>query len=245
MDQVRDLQAAYDREVAAWVEQHPAPGAAYLKGIQEDGVLRYAHPRGYQWMAQRNAFTVPAQLALAEERYKLLWANQAPLAAESRAVDRWSMLSPFTNFRTLAKLLARSTIDDMFVLSTYGRRYRETFLRYLQDHDAFASPRWFTDDPEDQEPLIADPESATDATLSPDAPFMKARMAWAQEQQQRAALDPRRRLDVGDLPRFGGAWRRSLPESLALMLPGLLSLALVTVAAVCVTLWRFQRYDPR
>ncbi|MEW6749763.1 MAG: ABC transporter permease subunit [Candidatus Latescibacterota bacterium] len=245
VDQTRALRATYDGQVAAWVEQHPGPGPAYLKGIEEDGALRYAHPRGYQWMAQRNAFAVPAQVELAEERYKLLWANQAPLAAQSRDVDRWSLLSPFTNFRTLAKLLARSTLDDMFALATYGRRYRETFLSYLRDRDAFTSRRWFTDDPEDQEPLIPDPEAVTDDRLAPDAPYMKSRMAWAADQQQRAAQDPRRRLDLADLPRFGGPWRRSLSESLGLMLPGLLSLALVTALAVFVAVWRFQRYDPR
>ena len=244
-DQRSDLHRAYEEEVAAWVEQHPGPGAAYLKGIQEGDVLRYAHPRGYEWLARRNGFAVPAQLRLTEERYKRLWANQAPLATQSHDVDQWSILSPFTNFRALAKLLARSTIDDMFSLSVYGRRYRETFIGYLRDKGAFTSRRWFTDDPEDQEPLIPNPEDMTEAMLAPDAPFMKGRMAWAAYEQVRAAQDPRRRLDVSDLPKFGGPWRRSLSESLILVVPGVLTLVLLTVAAVLITVWRFQRYDPR
>lgn len=245
VDQARALGAAYDEQLAAWVERNPDPGAAYLKGIQENGVLRYAHPRGYEWMQRRTEFGVAAQLRLAEERFERLWANQAPLAAQSRAVDQWSILSPFTNFRALAKLLARSTIDDMLGLSAYGRRYREAFIAYLRDRGAFSDRRWFTDDPPDQEPLVPDPEQMTEAMLAPDAPFMKGRMAWAAQQQLQAADDPARRLDISDLPKFGGPWRRSTSQSLAHMAPGLLVLVLTTVASVLLTVRRFQRYDPR
>lgn len=245
VDQAGDLQAAYDGRVADWVAQHPAPGDAYLKGIQEGGVLRYAHPRGYEWLQRRNAFSVPEQLRVAEERYELLWNNQAPLAAQSRAVDRWSILSPFTNFRALAKLLSRSTIDDMLGLAEPGRRYRESYLAYLRDRGAFTSRRWFTDDPPDQEPLIPNPESLDAATLAPDSPFLKARMDWAAQQQQRAAHDARRRLDARDLPKFGGRWRRSLSQSLLPMVPGVLTLVLLTAGSVLLTVRRFQRYDPR
>ncbi|HIG16955.1 MAG TPA: hypothetical protein EYQ31_06515 [Candidatus Handelsmanbacteria bacterium] len=86
--------------------------------------------------------------------------------------------------------------------------------------------------------------SVTAEMLSPDAPYMLERLAWAEAEQVRAVEDDRRQLDLTDLPRFGGRWQRSLGESFALMTPGLAVLVLTLGAGIMVTAMRFLRYDP-
>jgi hypothetical protein len=228
-----------------WDEQHPPPAQVYFKSITQDGVIRYGHPEGYAWLQNRNAFDFDKQLEMARRVYELQRANYEPLAREALLVDRWSILSPFTNYKTLAKQLAQTTLDDKFFLLKAGHQYRETFISYLRGKQAFSSQRWFTDDPEGQEPMIPYPEQVTPQMLAPDSPFMKARMFWVEQQQKEANKDPRRRLDLSDLPRFGGNWQRSLTESLAVMTPGLAVLLLTLGLSVLITMMRVLRYDPR
>ena len=81
--------------------------------------------------------------------------------------------------------------------------------------------------------------------LVPDAPFMKARMDWVQQQEKKASRDARRQLDLTDLPKFGEKWQRSLAESFAIMTPGLAVLLLSFGLSVLFATLRFLRYDPR
>ena len=92
--------------------------------------------------------------------------------------------------------------------------------------------------------MIPHPETVTEAMLTPDSPFMQARMAWAEEQESLAANDDRRQLDLTDMPKFGGRWKRSLSESLDIMTPGFTVLILSFGVSVMVTLFRFLTYDP-
>jgi hypothetical protein len=155
------------------------------------------------------------------------------------------VLSPLANFQVLTYQLARTTLDDRLLLARVAREYRQTYLGWLRGRGAFSSRRWFTDDPPDQPQMIPDPEAATPEMLSPDSPFLRARLAWAEEQEKTAANDPRRRLDLADMPKFGGRWQRSLTASFGVMLPGLAVLVLTFGAGVLLTLAWFRRYDPR
>jgi hypothetical protein len=245
LEQRGEVRNEYWRELREWEEQHPPPAQVYFKSITQDGVIRYGHPEGYAWLQNRNAFDFDKQLEMARRVYELQRANYEPLAREALLVDRWSILSPFTNYKTMAKQLAQTTLDDKFFLLKAGHQYRETFISYLRGKQAFSSQRWFTDDPEGQEPMIPYPEQVTPQMLAPDSPFMKARMFWVEQQQKEANKDPRRRLDLSDLPRFGGNWQRSLTESLAVMTPGLAVLLLTLGLSVLITMMRVLRYDPR
>ena len=73
---------------------------------------------------------------------------------------------------------------------------------------------------------------------------MKERMHWVEEREAEAGGDSRRRLDLTDLPRFGGQWQRSLPATFAQMTPGLVMLILTLGGSIVVALRRFDRYDP-
>ena len=52
-------------------------------------------------------------------------------------------------------------------------------------------------------------------------------------------------LDLTDMPKFGGRWKRTLSESLDVMTPGLAVLILSFGLSVMITLFRFLTYDPR
>jgi len=242
-DQLEELDEELEESLAAWEERHPSPGEAYLKGLERDGRRRYAHPKGYEWLARRQAFELEKRLELADRRYRLLWANHEPLAREAYLVDDGSILSPLTNYQVLSYYLARSSLDDSFYMARAGRQYRQTFLDFLRGRNAFGDRRWFTDDPPDQEPLLPDPEALAPAERAGGSPYMQRRLEWAAEQERLAASDPQRRLDLSDLPPFGGRWRRDLGASLVEMAPGLLVLVLVLAAAVMASLHCLLRAD--
>ncbi|MFH1567846.1 MAG: ABC transporter permease [Gemmatimonadota bacterium] len=243
--QEQELDESLQRDLEAWEADSPGPGEAYLRGIERDHRLRFAHPRGYAWLQRRHAFELERRLALADQRYQLRWANQQPLARQAHAVDDWSVASPITNYQVLSYRLARTSLDDSFFMARAGRDYRRTYLDFLRGRGAFADRRWFTDDPPDQEPLIPDPESATPQMLAGGSPFMARRLAWAQEQERLAAADPARRLDLADLPAFGTRWQQAAGATLASMVPGILVLVLTWAVAALAGLRRFLTLDPR
>ncbi len=245
VNQNRALWERFDEEMKEWEEKNPPPGNGYFKGIERDGYRRYFHPMAYQWWQQRNAVRVDKVIETADQSYKARYAAWDPLAQEAYLVDRWSVLSPFTSYQVLAYQLARTTLDDLFQIGRVGRDYRQTYIEYLRSKNAFASRRWFTDDPPDQQPMVADPDHMTAAALAQDSPFMLRRLAWAEEEQKKAVVDDRRSLDLSDLPKFGGRWQRPLGETFAAMIPGLVVLLLSLGASILAAVMRFQRYDPQ
>lgn len=232
----------YERQVAAWEQQNPSPGPLYLEGLWQRGVLRFARPEGYDWMARRNAYEIEKQLDAAGQDYHALWDHQEEFAQQALLAERWSIASPFTNYRALTQQLAVTTMADKFRLTALARQYRQSCLDYLRGKGAFSSWRWFTDDQPGQTPMVQDPEGLDAASRQPDSPYMKVRREWAAQQQRMAVGDLGRRLDVTDMPKF--AWRseRTLPESLATMVPGLVWALLLYGATWLGAILRFDRY---
>ncbi|NKB67324.1 MAG: ABC transporter permease subunit [Candidatus Latescibacteria bacterium] len=244
MNQNRALWDEFSQQMNEWEEKNPPPSEGHFKGIERDGYRRYFHPAAYQWWQQRTAVQADKVMEVADRSYKARYSAWDPLAQEAYLVDRWSALSPFTNYQVLAYQLARTTLEDLFRMGRAGREYRQTYIDYLHSKKAFSSRRWFTDDPPDQEPMVVDPESMTAASLSPDSPFMLQRMGWAQEQEKNVDAN-NRRLDLGDLPKFDGQWQGPLAATFAAMMPGLVVLLLSLGTGVFVAVMRFQRYDPQ
>ena len=243
LNQNRQVRAEVQREMEEWESKNPPPPDVFLRDISTGARSRYGHPRGYAWRQRRNARALEQHLEAARRINQLQQANYAPLAREATLVDDWSILSPFTNYQTLTKQLARTTLAHKFRLREAGYRYRTTFIDFLRGRQAFSSRRWFSDDPPEQEPLLPDPEALTAAELAADSPFMKERMAWVKRQEALAAR-PGRGLDLSDLPAFDPGWREPLSATLRHMVPGLLVMVLVTAAAVMLAVFRFLRYDP-
>ena len=199
---------------------------------------------GYEWRQRRTQFSVGKLLQLADAGFRYRWANQEPLARQAYIVDDWALLSPIANFQVLSYFLARTTLDDSFFLGKAGRSYRQAVVAYLNGKRAMADQRWFSDDPPDQESMIPSPEAVTAQMLAADSAFMKERMAWMEEREAEAASNARRRLDLTDLPEFGGQWRRSLPATFAQMTPGLAMLILTLGISITGAFRYFDRYDP-
>lgn len=240
-----EMQRQYWQQVRDWEEQHPSPGPAYTTGLERNGVLRYAHPVGYDWLARRNEYMQDKNLEMTEKATELIWGiTTAPHLNQALAAERWSVISPYTTYLTLTRYLARSSSDDQLHLGRVGMRYRDQVIDFLREH-AFGDRRWFTDDPPGQVPMIADPESVTADMLVPGSDYMQERMLWAEQQEQEARRDPRRKLDRTADPVLPPAWKRSLTGSLGLALPGLAILALTCVAGVVLSIRRFQRYAVR
>jgi ABC-type transport system involved in multi-copper enzyme maturation permease subunit len=245
MDEDRRLWDELGDTMNEWEQNNPPPPETQLPGISRDGVDRFYHPAGYDWWARRNAVDIDKRLERADKSYQAVFHTWDPLAQEAYLVDRWSVVSPFMNYQVLAYQLARTTLDDLFHAGRFGRDYRATIIEYMRSKNAFASRRWFTDDPPDQEPMVPDPAAVTPEMLEPASPFMQERTAWAEDLMQRAADDDRRKLDLSDMPRYGGQWQRTLGASFAAMTPGLALLLLSLGAAILITVMRFLRYDPR
>ena len=245
LDHISDLRKQQQEHMEEWESRHPPPPPAYLKSLERKGRVRYAHPVGFDWQRQRMEEELNKRLENADRGYDYQWENWQPLNSEARLVDSWAILSPVTNYQVLTYQLARTSLSDRMRFGRLGREYRRTWIEYMRGIGVFSNGRWFSDDPPDQQPMIPDPEAVTEAMLSPDSPFMQARMAWAEEQELRAGEDERRQLDLTDMPKFGGRWKRTLGESFEIMVPGLLVLILIFGLSVLVTLFRFATYDPQ
>jgi len=244
MDKQRELWDAHNAELREWSEKNPRPSGPMALGLDRNGRLRYGRPEGYDWLARQGAFRIEKRLKMEEALYKARWAVWEPLARQAYAVDDWSVLSPVSTYQVLSQLLARTTLDDLFYLSQAGREYRQTLISYLRGKKAFSSQRWFTDDPPDQKPMFPDPEILPEGVAIQESPLWQERMAWVEEQDRKAADDPQRRLDLGDLPKFGSGWKRPFAASFELMTPGVVILLLSFGASVMATIMRFLKYNP-
>ncbi len=234
-------QELFDRQMNEWDTKHPSPEGARLADVERDGVRRYMHPDGLSWRLARNEYEIDKRLEFADAEYHW-W--PAALAEEARLVDRWAILSPVTNYQTLAYMLARTTFEDAFEVAAATRDYRLTWIEYMRSRRAFTDRRWFTDDPVGQEPLIPDPDSITPDMLDPDSAFMQARVAWAKEQSAQIDVGSRS-LDLSGLPEFDiDEAQRDLSETLSAMLPGLIVLLLSLGIGILVTFVHFDRDEP-
>ena len=245
LDQLAELREEESAHMEEWETRHPPPPPAFRKSLERNGRVRYAHPVGLDWLRERTEEDLNKRLEIADRSYDYQWENWEPLNREARLVDSWAILSPVTNYQVLTYQLARTSLSDRMRFGRLGREYRLTWIEYLRSKRAFTSGRWFCDDPPGQQPMVPDPESVTEQMLSPDSPYMQARMAWAEEQELLAATDGSRQLDLTDMPKFGGRWKRSFGESLEIMMPGLMVVLLIFGLSTMVTLWRFATYDPQ
>lgn len=241
LDKDREAEQRMVADIAAWEERHPSPPEIELGRIA-DGPWRYATEAGHAWLAKKAAFDFERLMKRADEDYTIRWPNQRPLAEQEFAVDRWSILSPLTNYRTLCKWVARSTLDDRFLVARYGIQYRRTLMQWMRARlQATDWRRWYTDDPPDQESLVdalglqGRPEGENSAQA-------EQIRAWVVAQNERAQTDPRRHLDLTGMPMPGEGSRRSLSASLREMMPGLSVMLLSLALAMAIAVRRFSRY---
>jgi hypothetical protein len=59
------------------------------------------HPEGATWQVKCSRYEFDRLQQRADEEQAARWPNQEPLELQEYAVDRWSILSPLANYRTL------------------------------------------------------------------------------------------------------------------------------------------------
>ncbi|MBT6144671.1 MAG: ABC transporter permease [Gemmatimonadetes bacterium] len=233
-----------DESLAAWAEKHPPPGAAWLAGYTEDGVLHYVHPRGAAWLDARAAAALDITLERADRVARLQAQNQMPLARQQFAVERWSALFPITSYRVLGAWIVRATLDDAFEFGRHGVRYRRQYFEYIRDHlNATGWRLWYTDDPAGTPPMITEPAAVTPPSLLQGSEFLRDRHLESQARWQLDRSDSRRRLDLSAMPGAGSGGKRTIAESLEQMMTGLLVMILTLGVAVVAAVRRFATYE--
>lgn len=130
-----------------------------------------------------------------------------------------------------------------------ARRYREEIINYIEGRGGYTSARWFTDEPEHTgyEDFVAFMETLTESDKFDHYRSMLATedgRAKLNEIFSSLAEDPRRKLDLHDMPRFKAS-RGSIVDSLAAAQLDLLILTIYLAVALGVAFVRFLNYDVR
>ncbi|HKH44149.1 MAG TPA: ABC transporter permease subunit [Thermoanaerobaculia bacterium] len=172
------------------------------------------------------------------------------LRSTERLATAFALISPAALLDGLSEELAGTSIGEYDRFLAACRSYRLALIRYLGSKDAFASWRWFTDDPPERlhpwprflglAPEEVEPEEVRRLFERFGDPKVASRV---RREQARFERDPARRLQIDEVPRFAdpGAGfleclRRGAPEAFGLLLLNVL--ALIAVAA------RFRRWLP-
>lgn len=155
----------------------------------------------------------------------------------TRRLARWLLsLSPAVLLHRLSASVVNTSRHDHERFLGEARRYRLALITYLEDHRAFDSPRWFTDDSLEApspwtrlfglEPEEVPPDGLRELFARLQEPTVAEHL---RSDLARLDADPSRYLRLGDLPRFtyrermlAEAWRKSSGELFGLVLANLL-----------------------
>lgn len=250
-DAVAALVIERDTRLDEALRAHPLRAAPsghstpFLATADNRAVLhRYGSAAYYDALVAFHRQEVAMGQGYAAQIYALRQAYEASLRSEERLAAGLASLSPSFLLARVSASFAGTSIADHDAFLRASRAYREALVAYLEEKGAFDSWRWFTDDPPPARPwpswLGLDPEDVDANNIRAlaerfQAPEVQARIA-------RSLDDPRRQLDLDDLPVFRppdlGVTRaasRVVPEITVLLLLNLLLAA---------TAWRRVRgYD--
>lgn len=93
------------------------------------------------------AWKEPARIAYADKKWAVQKKYQDDLLHQQRVQQYFSWLSPSELFRQATQQLCRTDAGSYLRYMETIRRYRETFLRYLEDRKAFDSLQYITGAP--------------------------------------------------------------------------------------------------
>lgn len=221
-----------------------------LIGGDHPGGVHFGTPKYYDLLANYNRQVIPMQI-LYGERASDMWDEYR------RQFDRISEIeniidsvSPAHLLTVVAESLTYTSLADHDRFIRACRSYRVIWLRWLEEKNAFGSWRWFTDDYLGQPSWITllfglDPNSTTDAEVQQlvkqMTPFQFQRLNELIEQMRN---DPKRRLDLTDMPRFLYKFPSLLETVVRAIVPFML-LIFWNIVAFIISFVSFLRYDPR
>jgi len=117
----------------------------WCSGGVDGSIETYGNPRAeFENFRRRAALSEPIRIEGADKKWALQKAYLASLARQARAAEKLSWISPTGVFRTIAAAICRTDLGSHEHQMDVTRRYRETFVRWLQGKDIFSSYRWIT-----------------------------------------------------------------------------------------------------
>jgi len=146
-----DLDQATLRKIAEGEKALPAPDwfmSWYMNGGDDGRRELYGCTASYfEWERRRAMMAEPLRIDNADQKWGAQSAYLDSLSRQSRAADRLAMLSPAGIFRIIASAVCGTDRRAHVSALADIRRYRETFLRYLQEKDIFDKFSYFTPAP--------------------------------------------------------------------------------------------------
>ena len=162
---------------------------------------------------RRSMISEPLRIEYADKKWASQKAYLDRLTRQARVAETISLVSPSGVFRTIASAICATDLRSRENEMDRIRQYRETFIRYLQNKNIFASFRWLT--PALPESFLTEDEIIEKRTGG-EFKTSKAFWAWAEQQKNRwAALQKLQKvklsgenpkdfpyLEISDMPRF-------------------------------------------
>ena len=162
---------------------------------------------------QRTMIIEPLRIDNADRKLGPQKAYLDSLAGQSRAAERLAMISPAGAFRAIASALCATDRRSHERIMAEVRQYRETFIRYLQGKNIFASYSYFTPVPP---PAFRNPDQLVEGRSGGRFKTLREYDAWAERQTDFRARwqalqvvtlpgdspDGFPFLDTSDMPRF-------------------------------------------
>jgi ABC-type transport system involved in multi-copper enzyme maturation permease subunit len=228
----------------------------WCSGGYDGGIETYGNSRTeFENFHRRAMVSEPIRIAYADKRWASQKAYLDSLVRQAEAAEAFSLISPTGIFRAIASTACRTDLASHLRRMDRIRRYRESFILWLQGKDIFKSFRWLTPtDPETFQTEDALIEKRTggefktameyEAWASRQKDF---RLRWEKLSTVKVAGDRPEDfpfLDISDMPRFedrAGTLLSGLESSV--LKAGFLLVAVVFLFALGHV--AFVRYDVR
>jgi len=181
----------------------------------DDGAMEtYGNTRTeFAVFRRRASISEPIRQEYADKRWPPQKAYLDSLYRQANAAERLSFLSPTGVFRTIASAVCRTDLASHENDMNRARQYRETFVRWLQGMNIFASFRWVT--PTDPASFLTE-DQLVEKRTGGEFKTEKAYEAWASQQTDlRARWEKLYKakvhgdspedfpfLDISDMPRY-------------------------------------------
>jgi ABC-type transport system involved in multi-copper enzyme maturation permease subunit len=213
---LRDMDREYERKTFEGYTSQAIPDDSmthwWLNGGDDGYKEMYASSRVFEIERRRAMISEPLRIEYADKKWASQKAYLDSLTHQARVAEKISLVSPTGVFRTIASAICATDLRPYANEMDRIRQYRETFIRYLQNKDIFASFRWLT--PVPPESFLTDDEIVEKRTGG-EFKTSKAFWAWAAQLKDASAYSQKLKnkipgsqqndypfLDIADMPRF-------------------------------------------